>query len=434
LFTLEASVAAIIYLVLALLVGSLVTSVVLIERNESLAFHGRLARIALALACAFLIAHFASLLVQGAKLSGGNFPAADLIWRYILRTQSGQIWLLRGLYGLLFLLVTVRFASRRRGSLTLLLLSLPLVASRILSGHAVAVRENTVWVVAADAIHLIATACWAGVLPFLFYFLIADFRSEKSALAAVAVRRFSRVALLCVSILVATGFYQSWTHVGRLDALTSTTYGNVLAVKLIIFVCMVIFGAINFLSTKPALLRATVSGLPQNFQTTALRRIAAESLLGAAILILSGFLTGLPPAVHSDHGKVAVGGAAQGPHDHRAPAGGSSAAPAQFKPAHGVGVKILSPKPGQMYKDDRVPIQFTLTKGKGKGCHCHVHAYVDNELMGMFETEKGTLTGIAPGKHVLRLRVVEADHTTELDAADEVDFIVAPRPPKEEGP
>ncbi len=255
-FTLEASVAAINYLVLALLVGSLVTSVFLLRRNESAPLCGRFTRIALALVCAFLIAHVASLLVQGAKLSGGSFPGADVVTRYVLRTQSGQIWFLRALYGLMFLLLALRFARRGRGSLILLLLALPLVASRSLTGHAVAVRENTIWLVAADAIHLIATAGWAGVLPFLFYLLLSGFRSAKQYpdLATTAVRQFSRLAFGCVSILLATGLYQSWTHVGRFDALTSTSYGNVLAVKLMVFVCMLIFGAINFLSTKPTLL------------------------------------------------------------------------------------------------------------------------------------------------------------------------------------
>ena len=242
-FALEASVTAITYLVLALLVGSLVTSVFLVGRNNSSAFHGRLARIALVLACAFLIAHFAYLLVLGAKLSGGSVPSADLITRYVLRTQSGQIWLFRALYGLLFLLVAVCFARRATGNLFLLLLALPLAASRSLSGHAVAVRENTIWLVAADAIHLVATACWAGVLPFLLYLLVASFRSLKQAsdLAATAFRRFSSLAVACVTILFATGVYQSWMHVGRVEALASTIYGNVLAAKLVIFGCMLDF-------------------------------------------------------------------------------------------------------------------------------------------------------------------------------------------------
>jgi putative copper resistance protein D len=433
LFTLESSVAAVTYLVLALLVGFLVTSVFLLARYKPTVFCRRLAYIPLALVCAFLILHFASLVVQGAKLSGGEFPAADVITRYILRTQSGQIWLVRMLYALLFLVLAVGFARRGTGTLVLLLLSLPLVASRSLTGHAVAVRDNTLWIVAADAVHLIATACWAGVLPFLFYLLGSGFRSatEYPDLAVTAVKQFSRLAFACVSILVATGAYQSWTHVGRLDALTSTAYGNVLAVKLVIFVCMLTLGAINFFSTRPTLLRATGSSLPPKFETTALRRVGVESLLGVAILLLSGFLTGLPPAVHSTHATTVPRAGSQGAHDHKAHGAGSAAG--RFKPAEGVSVEIVSPKPGQTYNDDKVPIQFKLTEEEKRG-HYHVHAYVDNQLMGMFQSENGVLTGIAPGKHVLTLRVVEADHTTELDVADEVVFVVTPARPEEKGP
>ena len=53
-----------------------------------------------------------------------------------------------------------------------------------------------------------------------------------------------------------------------------------------------------------------------------------------------------------------------------------------------------------------------------------MHAYIDGELMGMFEGRQGTLNGVAPGRHILELRVVAADHRTELDAADRVEFIV----------
>ena len=92
-----------------------------------------------------------------------------------------------------------------------------------------------------------------------------------------------------------------------------------------------------------------------------------------------------------------------------------------LKPAEGASVKILAPTKGQIFKGDQVPIQFKLVKGKAGH---HVHAYVDNELMGMFEGEKGTLNGIKPGSHVLKLRVVADDHKTELDASDEVSFTV----------
>ena len=93
-----------------------------------------------------------------------------------------------------------------------------------------------------------------------------------------------------------------------------------------------------------------------------------------------------------------------------------------LKPAEGASVKILSPKEGQVFKGDEVPLRYKFTKGK-RGAH--LHAYVDGELMGMFsDPGKGTLTGIQAGRHMLELRVVTADHQTELDASDKVRFVV----------
>ena len=93
-----------------------------------------------------------------------------------------------------------------------------------------------------------------------------------------------------------------------------------------------------------------------------------------------------------------------------------------LKAAEGASVKIISPKAGQNFKGDAVPLEFELNKGKRGE---HVHAYVDGELMGMFNSTKGTLTGIKPGRHTLELRVATKDHNTELDASDRVDFSVA---------
>ena len=90
-------------------------------------------------------------------------------------------------------------------------------------------------------------------------------------------------------------------------------------------------------------------------------------------------------------------------------------------PAEGARVKILSPAPQQVFTGDRVPLKFSFNQGQARP---HVHAYIDGELMGMFESKQGTLNGVAPGRHTLELRVVAADHRTELDAKDRVEFIV----------
>jgi hypothetical protein len=60
-------------------------------------------------------------------------------------------------------------------------------------------------------------------------------------------------------------------------------------------------------------------------------------------------------------------------------------AKSSLQPAEGASVKILAPAKGQTFKGDQIPLQFKLVKGKAGH---HVHAYVDNELMGMFEGEK----------------------------------------------
>lgn len=114
-------------------------------------------------------------------------------------------------------------------------------------------------------------------------------------------------------------------------------------------------------------------------------------------------------------------------HDHSK----GSAAPAKpppaksskpaLKPAEGAVIKIVSPTKDQILNGDKVPVEFKLTKGK-RGHHAH--AYVDGELMGMFESAKGTLNGVKPGKHTLELRVVADDHKTELNATDKVEFTV----------
>jgi hypothetical protein len=112
-------------------------------------------------------------------------------------------------------------------------------------------------------------------------------------------------------------------------------------------------------------------------------------------------------------------------HDHSKPMetpakpNNGKTAPAALRPAEGAGIKILSPTKGQVIKGDKVPIEFKLTKGK-RGHHAH--AYIDGQLVGMFESAKGTLNGVKPGKHTLELRVVADDHQTELDATDRVEF------------
>ena len=149
----------------------------------------------------FLCAAWLALLVQGAKLQHA-FPSAELLWRYLTMTQSGKTWFAREVYGIAMLLgiwlLPTKNVSRKVICL-LVVLALPLVAARSLTSHAAAVRDDAVIALIADAIHLIATALWAGGLVALWRIFYFDRQNHLSAaLTAQVVQRFSRLALASV--------------------------------------------------------------------------------------------------------------------------------------------------------------------------------------------------------------------------------------------
>jgi putative copper export protein len=429
-FAIEASSSALIYSSLALFLGCLMMAGFLLPRGEPSEFRRQLFSFAVKLLPLFVVASIISLVIQGTKLSGGAFPTFDLLSRYLLQTQSGKIWAAREIYALL-LLGGMFWYGRRQNNQTglrvFLLLSLPLVASRSLTSHALAVRERTALAVSADALHLLATAIWAGGLPVLFWGLYRGTRRLHLAPSWTAeiVRRFSSLALVAVALLVITGLYQSWIQVQRLDILFETSYGQVLTLKVLLFLCVGCIGALNLLSTKPKLLHAANTKLPNWLQKQTLKRIGWEAFLGLAVFWLTAFLTLLPPGIHSLHQSGASRSSGLQAYPERLNILtwlGYLLTPAtKLEPAEGAKVTILFPKEGQTYASDQIPIQYELIRGK-KGNH--VHAYVDGELLGMFNSETGTLTGIKPGRHVLELRVTTEDHVTELDAKDQVNFTV----------
>ncbi|MEV6946276.1 copper resistance CopC family protein [Streptomyces sp. NPDC051172] len=79
---------------------------------------------------------------------------------------------------------------------------------------------------ASAVLHLLAMAVWLGGLTSLLLLL------HRTELPPAVVARFSRIAFASVTVLVVTGVYQSWRGLGSWSALTGTTYGRLLVVKL----------------------------------------------------------------------------------------------------------------------------------------------------------------------------------------------------------
>src|SRR5213594_1975163 len=103
-FVLEAGVSGILFGVTALLLGALMTASFVLPRGEPAKLCLKLSLSSLALLLVFLFVACIWLAVQGAKLQGGDLPSLDILGRYLLRTQSGRVWLGREVYGVLLML------------------------------------------------------------------------------------------------------------------------------------------------------------------------------------------------------------------------------------------------------------------------------------------------------------------------------------------
>ncbi|WP_406861944.1 copper resistance protein CopC [Streptomyces sp. HUAS MG47] len=187
-------------------------------------------------------ATLAMLLLRGPYTGSGEladvFDLAGL--KAVLETKTGAALISRlMLLGAAALFVAVLFGAytkrtdeQERKDLTFgLALGGTVVAAGIAGTWALAEHASTGIqpgiAMPVDILHLLAVAAWLGGLTAL---LVALYRSPD--IEPTSVRRFSRVAFGSVVVLAATGLYQSWRQVGSWSALTGTSYGRLLLLKI----------------------------------------------------------------------------------------------------------------------------------------------------------------------------------------------------------
>lgn len=110
-------------------------------------------------------------------------------------------------------------------------LSLGLLVTPGLAGHA-ATEDLVPLAMVADVLHLAAVSLWLGGLALLVAAVLP--RRVAGELAGI-VPRFSRLAFISVVTILVTGTFQGWRQVRSTDALTDTTYGRLLIVKVVLF-------------------------------------------------------------------------------------------------------------------------------------------------------------------------------------------------------
>ena len=150
-----------------------------------------------------------------------------------------------------------------------------------------------------DLVHVAAGAVWFTGIVVLSVVLPYACRNlpdgERLRLLAPAVVRFSTVALVSITVVGVTGAINSLLRVGRLQDLVETRYGNVLALKIGLFVVILAVGGLNHFVIRHRLETAIGRRRASSSRALFRRTIVTELIVAVAVLGLTGILTSMAP-------------------------------------------------------------------------------------------------------------------------------------------
>jgi copper resistance protein D len=262
---------------LATLVGGLVLEVVILPwgTSEIDAVRGRLGRLAVICLVMLVATTGAELLTRAETMAGGDLRAAiSAIPLVLTRTHFGAIWI--GRLVVLALALSICRIGSRAARAAALLLAFAVTLTTSLTGHAADWGDFTPSV-AIDWVHVMSVSAWTGGLLCLALCVLGQARGWPLALLGRVMRRFSRLAGLCLLTVLATGGYNAWIQLHEVSVLWTTTYGRVLAVKILLFVGLVWWGAVNRYTVVSRLGAGQASGIGER-----LFRLGRLAILGSA--------------------------------------------------------------------------------------------------------------------------------------------------------
>lgn len=156
------------------------------------------------------------------------------------------------------------------------------IGVHVAAGHAAAGGWPNGASVASQWAHFAAAGIWLGGLAAL----LVGVRGAPSEEKAVAIRRFSRLALVALVVVAATGIARAVDELSSWREIFSTSYGRAVLLKALLILALAGFGALHRRRSVPA--AATDLG--------PLRRISqGELLLAAGALAVAAVLGAIPP-------------------------------------------------------------------------------------------------------------------------------------------
>jgi putative copper resistance protein D len=206
-----------------------------------------------------------------------------------LSDVSGANFALAGVLAIASALAIAALGGAARTSKSYAIMLLPaalILISSVMTSHAMARLDYRFPLAGVTALHQGATATWLGGL---FYLLIAIPRAPDNGFARQLIARFSKLALISVAVLAAAGFTLGFAYVGSVDAIYGTSYGIMVATKVVLFGTLLLLGALNF-----QIARSPAGG---NVIASLKRFGEAEIGIGITVILTAASLTSLPPAV-----------------------------------------------------------------------------------------------------------------------------------------
>jgi len=226
-----------------------------------------LLRIAAPIAAISGIAWLACILINMARDFGSVADPEDLRL-FFFETPFGTVSILR--LTLLTIGAVIAFLPwhGRWRFLTLVLVGALLLITQAWFGHsAEGAGLYRAIVITIYAIHVLASAAWAGGLPPLLFALSEQRRSgprEARDCTLDICSRFSSVAMVAVTLLVLSGFANAGFRVaGSFGKLFGSAYGDVLLKKIALVAAMLVLACFNRFMAMPRLRAATLKGTTQ---------------------------------------------------------------------------------------------------------------------------------------------------------------------------
>jgi copper transport protein len=327
----------------------------------------RLIIILLSCGIAILFSGTSLFLLQAFSLSSELGIDVSTTFTILSSTPVGPVWNIRVITSLIIIASSIAYyiygkkfsvkkgqTEKKRGVLlngllcTILIAGAVCIYSNSMVSHNTALYFLPSLAISLDWLHFMAVSIWLGGLFYITAILLTtiglliknngytddhvsrpldiDNVHDSSYFLALLLPYFSLIATVSLGVIGTTGLYMAWIHLHTAEAIFTSSYGNILAIKLLLILPMVILGGYHQIKLHGSLMAVASlkkSRLEQNgkkinsynmkssndrkrdtfpsqynpsgkFSKT----VKIESLIGVGVLVAASFLTiTSPPSI-----------------------------------------------------------------------------------------------------------------------------------------